>query len=94
MRLDMKFNAIEPLKCMSHYNIVMDEYRHKKKNVERAGEMKIMKITFFFSRASWDCEAVLSQVRYLYIYGIHIYGCHNIWIKQSIILNIPNYLLC
>lgn len=33
---------------MSHYNIVMDEYRHKK-NEERAGEMKIMQKwkTFF-----------------------------------------------
>lgn len=42
VRLDMKFNAIEPLKYMSHYNIVMDEYHHKKKNAEQAGEMKIM----------------------------------------------------
>lgn len=65
MRLDMKFNAIEPLKCMSHYNIVMDEYRHKKKS--RAGrrnenyaEMKNLLV------ASWDCEAVLSRVRYMH----------------------------
>lgn len=40
VRLDMKFNAVGPLKCMSHYDIVMDECRGRK--VEQAADIKIM----------------------------------------------------
>lgn len=47
VRLDMKFNAVELSKCMSHYDIVMDECRGRK--VEQAGEMKIMQNKRLFS---------------------------------------------
>lgn len=47
VRLDMKFNAVGLLKCMSHYDIVMDECRGRK--IEQAGEMKIMQNEKLFS---------------------------------------------